>query len=227
LLASFRSGCPRRAGVGVSGDGLTTTITELMSSVSGSAGVEGDGVAPGAQTVQLRDPGAREQRCVLLGRRAGARCEVRLAHRITIRARPVEIWPMARGSRRWCRPAGSCSYDGLDNGGVASAERIVPELQRAEVTDIFPMTPTADEVSVVRAVGPVPALVLGDPVGLATRALVLEPVDETSSRPATCVRAAYERSAAGLMIGLVLRPIPRYLHQSAPGDAHPRARDPA
>jgi hypothetical protein len=58
------------------------------------------------------------------------------------------------------------------------------------------MTPTADEGSVVRAVEPVPALVLGDPVGSAARALVLEPVDETSSRPGTRVRAAYERSAA-------------------------------
>jgi hypothetical protein len=135
------------------------------------------------------------------------RGEVRLAHRITIRARPSR--ELAHGSRRWCTPAGSCSCDGLDNGGVASAERIVPELRRAEVTDIFPMTPTADEGSVVRAVEPVPALVLGDPAGSATRALVLEPVDETSSRPATRFRAADERSAAGLMIGLVLRPIPR------------------
>jgi hypothetical protein len=45
------------------------------------------------------------------------------------------------------------------------------------------MTPTADEGSVVRAVEPVPALVLGGPVSSATRALVFESVDETSSRP--------------------------------------------
>jgi hypothetical protein len=50
---------------------------------------------------------------------------------ITIRARPAEIWPWL--VQMGCRRAGWYSYDGLDNGGVPSAERIVPELQRAEV----------------------------------------------------------------------------------------------
>jgi hypothetical protein len=55
---------------------------------------------------------------------------------ITIRARPSEIWPWL--VQMGCRRAGWYSYDGLDNGGVPSAERIVPELQQVEVGDLFP-----------------------------------------------------------------------------------------
>jgi hypothetical protein len=62
-------------------------------------------------------------------------------HGITISARPSEIWPWL--IQMGCRRAGWYSYDGLDNGGVASASRVVPELQRVAVGDIFPMTPLA------------------------------------------------------------------------------------
>jgi hypothetical protein len=39
-----------------------------------------------------------------------------------------------------CRRVGWYSSDGLDSGGVANVERIVPQLQRAEVGDIVPMS---------------------------------------------------------------------------------------
>jgi hypothetical protein len=99
--------------------------------------------------------------------------KVRWTHGITIRARPTEIWPWL--IQMGCRLAGWYSYDGLDNGGAPSADRIVPELQRVEVGDIFPMTPTADDGFVVRAVDPERALVLGDAAGSATWAFVLGP----------------------------------------------------
>ena len=57
-------------------------------------------------------------------------------HGVTIRARPTEIWPWL--VQMGCRRAGWYSYDGLDNDGVPSADRIVPELQRVEVGDICP-----------------------------------------------------------------------------------------
>jgi hypothetical protein len=53
-----------------------------------------------------------------------------------------------------CRRAGWYTYDGLDNGGVPSADRIVPELQWVAEGDILPMTPTADDAFVVRTVEP-------------------------------------------------------------------------
>ena len=146
-----------------------------------------------------------EGRRPLAGDQLVSAAKVSWTHGITIRARPARIWPWL--AQMGCRRAGWYSYDGLDNGGVASAERIVPQLQRADVGDIFPMSPTAEDGFVVLAVEPERALVLGDPAGSATWALVLEPVDETSTRLVTRVRAAYERFAIGVLIGLVLRPI--------------------
>jgi hypothetical protein len=133
----------------------------------------------------------------------GAR--VRWTHGITIHARPTEIWPWL--VQMGCRRAGWYSYDGLDNGGVASADRILPELQRVEVGDIFPWTPTADDGFFVRAVEPERALVLGGDAVPVSWALVLEPIDEMSTRLVTRGRGAFERFAVGLLLGLVWRPI--------------------
>jgi hypothetical protein len=130
---------------------------------------------------------------------------LRWTHGITIRARPAEIWPWI--TQMGCRRAGWYSYDGLDNGGSPSAERIVPELQRAEVGDIFPMTPIAEDGFVVRAVEQGRALVLGDPTGSATWTFVLVPVDEATTRLITRVRARFDRLTLGLLFALLWRPI--------------------
>ena len=130
---------------------------------------------------------------------------LRWTHGITIRARPAEIWPWL--VQMGCRRAGWYSYDGLDNGGVPSAKRIVPELQQADVGDVFPMTPTAEDGFVVRAVDPGRALVLGDPTGSATWAFALVPVDEATTRLITRVRAGFERFLLGLLFALLWRPI--------------------
>ena len=105
-----------------------------------------------------------------------------------------------------CRRAGWYSYDGLDNGGFASADWIVPEFQEIDLGDILPMTPTAEDGFVVRALQPERALVLGDPAGSATWAFVLEPV-EAETRLISRVRATYNGFAVGVVLGLVLRPI--------------------
>ena len=126
-------------------------------------------------------------------------------HGVTIRARPIEIWPWL--VQMGCRRAGWYSYDGLDNGGVPSADGIVPEFQRVDVGDILPWTPTAHDGFVVRAVERERALLLGEESGSFTWALVLESIDETSTRLVTRARAWYERLGVGLMLGLVWRPI--------------------
>ncbi|HUV87000.1 MAG TPA: hypothetical protein VMX79_07790 [bacterium] len=56
---------------------------------------------------------------------------------VTVEARPEEIWPwlVQIGYRR----AGFYSYDRLDNAGVPSAERILPEYQDLKVGDKIPL----------------------------------------------------------------------------------------
>lgn len=132
--------------------------------------------------------------------------KVQWTNGVTIRARPSEIWPwlvqMGCGTR-----AGAYSYDALDNGGVRSADRIIPELQHVGVGDILPWTPTAADGFIVRHVEPERALVLGEETGSMSWAFVLEPIDETTTRLLTRVRGWYKTVAGRLMVGLVFHPI--------------------
>jgi hypothetical protein len=134
-----------------------------------------------------------------------ADAKIRWNHTITIRARPADIWPWL--VQMGCRRAGWYSYDGLDNGGVRSTERIIPELQQVQVGDIFPMTPKAQDRFVVRMVEPERALVLGDDAGSMSWALVLEPVDERNTRLITRSRGAIDRLALGLMLRIIWHPL--------------------
>ena len=124
---------------------------------------------------------------------------------VTIRARPTDIWPWL--VQAGCRRAGVYSYDALDNGGVASADRIIPELQHIEVGDILPWTPTADDGFIVRAIEPERALVLGEDTGSSSWVFVLDPIDETNTRLITRARAWYKTLAGRLMLALVFHPI--------------------
>jgi hypothetical protein len=131
--------------------------------------------------------------------------KVAWTHAITIDAPPGRVWPWL--AQMGCRRAGWYSYDGLDNGGAQSADRIVPELQRVEVGDIFPMTPKAEDAFLVRAVEPERELVLGDAGGAASWAFVLEPVGETSTRLLTRSSGSYRHLMGGLLLRVFLRPV--------------------
>ena len=133
-----------------------------------------------------------------------ADAKVRWNHAITIRARPADIWPWL--VQMGCRRAGWYSYDGLDNGGVRSAERIVPEFQQVQVGDIFPMSPKVEDTFVVRLLEPERALVLGDAAGGMAWEFVLEPVDENSTRVIARVRATYDTLALGLFLKVFWHP---------------------
>jgi hypothetical protein len=102
---------------------------------------------------------------------------------ITIRVRPSDIWPWL--VQMGCRRAGWYSYDGLDNGGVPSLARVVPELEHVEVGDLFPWTPNAYDGFVVKAVERERALVIGGDAGslyTVTWAFVLEALDDSHTR---------------------------------------------
>ena len=59
---------------------------------------------------------------------------------VTIEAPPEAIWPwiVQIGYRR----AGFYSYDLLDNDGIPSAERILPEYQNLKINDLIPLSKT-------------------------------------------------------------------------------------
>jgi len=130
--------------------------------------------------------------------------KLRWQHAITIRARPADVWPWL--VQMGCGRAGWYSYDGLDNGGVPSADRIVPELQQVQVGDIFPIRPQDEETFVVRLVEPERAVVIGDAAGGMSWAFVLEPVDEKTTRLITRVRATYDGAALGLFFKVFWHP---------------------
>jgi hypothetical protein len=132
----------------------------------------------------------------------------RWTHGITIRGRPADIWPWL--VQMGCRRAGWYSYDGLDNGGIPSAVRVVPEFQFAEVGDVFPWTPTASDGFFVQAVDPERSLVLGGDAGTQYRvtwAFVLTPIDAANTRLIIRASGNYRRWVVGLALKFLWRPI--------------------
>ena len=162
-------------------------------------------VSTGVVSRRALRPLENEARRPLPGDELVSGAGLRWTHGITIGVRPSEIWPWL--VQMGCRRAGWYSYDGLDNGGVPSAGRIVPELQRAAVGDIFPMTPRAEDGFVVRAVEPHWALVLGTPPRRPRGHWCLEPIDDSTTRLVSRVRARFDRFILGLLFALLWRPI--------------------
>jgi hypothetical protein len=150
-------------------------------------------------------PLADEEVRLLPGDELVARPKVSFTHAITIDARPAEIWPWL--VQMGCRRAGWYSYDGLDNGGVPSAERIVPEFQHVQVGDVFPMSTKSEDTFVVRMVEPERAMVMGDAAGGMSWAFVLKPVDEHNTRLIARVRATYDSRGFGLLLKVGWHPV--------------------
>jgi hypothetical protein len=119
-----------------------------------------------------------------------------LTHAAVIDAPPADVWPWLL--QMGCQRAGWYSWDVLDNAGVQSARRIIPELQQLAVGDVLPARPTGDEGFEVRRIVPERALVLGgaSPRWTGTWAFVLEPVGASANRTRliTRYRAAYPPS---------------------------------
>ncbi|MGE5457457.1 MAG: hypothetical protein ACM3RX_03805 [Methanococcaceae archaeon] len=86
-----------------------------------------------------------------------------ITHSVNINA-PLEriwLWLIQLGSGR----AGWYSYDKIDNGGVPSACKLIPELQHIEVGDVMPAVPnTRDSFFLVREVDPFKPLILVVPI---------------------------------------------------------------
>jgi proline iminopeptidase len=126
---------------------------------------------------------------------------------VTIHAGPEEIWPWL--VQMGCTRGGWYSYDGLDNGGAPSAAAIVPELQHVAVGDVLPWTPSSREGFVVCVLEPGRALVLAGtpPPYRMSWALVLEPVDDDTTRLIARCRGVGKGAVMRTVLPLVLRPL--------------------
>ena len=95
-------------------------------------------------------------------------------HAITIDAPPERVWPWI--AQMGAGRAGWYSWDAIDNGGVPSGTRIVPELQSVVRGDVMAAVPGAKDAFVVAAVDPPRDLVLTVPDGHGGNAVAWEHV---------------------------------------------------
>ena len=168
--------------------------------------------------------GKAESRISLPGDELLPNAKAQFAHEITIDAPTSAIWPWL--IQMGCQRAGWYSYDRLDNGGIPSANRIVPELQHLEVGDILPGRPEGKEGFRVEKIELYRALVLSSYTDLRTRksvdpdgptpkafwrttwAFILDEVDEKSTRLTTRARGDWKPHFLILpFVHLVARPI--------------------
>jgi proline iminopeptidase len=85
---------------------------------------------------------------------------------VTVDAAPEKVWPWL--AQLGCGRGGWYSYDLLDNGGVPSAERIIPEYQALAVGDTVAAVPGGSMSFPVSIVEPNRLLVLGGTLNTGT-----------------------------------------------------------
>src|SRR3990172_5822563 len=108
---------------------------------------------------------------------------------VTVEARPEDIWPWL--VQLGCKRAGWYSYDLIDNLGIPSAERIIPELQHLEVGDLIPISPHGKWGLRVKDLEPNQWMLWWDKKNT-TWFWGLYPLDERRTRLITRVRIHYD-----------------------------------
>lgn len=154
-----------------------------------------------------------ERRWRLEGDDVVAEAGAQLTHAMTIDAPPGDVWPWLL--QMGCQRAGWYSWDLLDNGGVRSADHIIPELQKLSVGDVLPARPEGAEGFRVNRIIPQRALVLDgiSPKWRGTWTFVLEPVGSDRTRLVTRYRAAYPSSVKLALMMPVLRAVHSFMQR--------------
>jgi hypothetical protein len=109
---------------------------------------------------------------------------------ITVRAKPEEVWPWLL--QLWSKRAGFYSYDWIDNAGLPSSERILPEFQQIGTGDFIPMTPDGKQGMWIKDFKSNEYILWGDKKGDATWLWQLSPFDSTNTRLITRLRVKYD-----------------------------------
>src|ERR1700730_9755232 len=121
---------------------------------------------------------------------------------VTIQARPEEIWPwlVQIGITR----AGWYSYDWLDNLGIKSAQRIIPQLQHVAVGDLVPISPDGKQGMYVKDFKTNHCLLWWDKPGEMTWYWGLYPHDDSQTRLITRVRMHYRWLKPSILFSLLV-----------------------
>lgn len=133
---------------------------------------------------------------------------------VTIDASPEKVWPWL--VQMGCQRAGWYSIDRLDNAGIPSASKILPELQSIKVGQVLPWKPDGNEGFAVLAVCENKYLILGSPAPLKgphdsnspiddTWAFILDPIGSNATRLITRVRADYTPSLSHTLLNIWLQ----------------------
>lgn len=121
---------------------------------------------------------------------------------VTVAARVDEIWPWLL--QLGCKRAGWYSYDWIDNLGIPSAKRIIPELQHVEVGDLVPISPDGKAGLWVKSFEANQWLLWGDDKGDVTWLWQLNPIDDDHTRLITRVRLHYVWTSPAIIFNLLL-----------------------
>jgi hypothetical protein len=109
---------------------------------------------------------------------------------VTINSTPAEVWKwiIQIGSAR----AGWYSHDWIDNAGVASARRILPEFQKIADNDFIPFTPNQKNGMWVKFHKEHESILWWDKKGNATWLWYLEEIQPGKTRLITRLRTKYD-----------------------------------
>ena len=121
---------------------------------------------------------------------------------VTVEARPEDIWPWL--VQIGCRRAGWYSYDWVDNLGIPSAERIIPEYQHFEIGQLIPFSPNGKMGMYVKDFSPPNWMLWGDLENISTWCWSLYPVDTTHTRLITRVRLKYNWLSPTIIFSVLL-----------------------
>jgi hypothetical protein len=136
--------------------------------------------------------------------------ELEATRAVSILAPPEQVWPwlvqMGYGRAGWY------SYDAIDNSGIPSADRVVPEFQDLGVGDFMPLDASGAGF-IVTEMDPPRSLVLSVPemavfgaTGRVVVGLVLEPVGPRTTRLVCRIRAEFGRNVRSRLYYAIFEP---------------------